>query len=215
MTYRYVLGSLLTLSLVACVPTSSATLTPTATSVATTPIPATGQVSIAIGELSCKAAKCYNGLGAGISEGLTTALIETGRFSVFEREGLRALTEESFFGGGSGPVSFEGADVLVFGAITAFEPDASAGGFSLMGISLVQKTSTISADLRIVDAKTRRILSVARVEGKTTDSSVSISRIIPGTIAGSSSESTSKAIRAMLEQAVQGLMARIPASYYR
>ncbi len=171
-----------------------------------------GQVNIAVGTFKCKAAKCYSDLGSGISDALTGALLNTGKFAVYERENTTELTEEAFFGGGT---EFQGADVLIFGSITQYEPDASSGGISFLGISVGQKSSTIAMDLRIVDAKTRRVIGAAQVQGKAEGNNFSVVGLLPVNVGTHSSPQIEAAISLMLNTAVQQLMLKVPASYYK
>jgi len=169
------------------------------------------QVNIAVGDFKCSAAKCYGNLGSSISESLTTALLNTGKFSVMERQNLGQLNEEAFASGGA---AFQGADLVIFGAITQFEPEAQSGGFSLGGlISMGKKESSIGADLRIVDVKSRRTIAGTHVDG--TSSSQGLSLNIVGNMGTSSNGGVEKAVASMLKQAVDQLVARIPASYYK
>lgn len=189
-------------------PAVAQTAAPSATVAPATLAP---QASIAVGDFACRAAKCYSGLGANISDALTTALLDTGRFSVMERQNLGTLNEEAFAGGGA---AFQGSDLVVFGAITQFEPEAQSGGFSFGGLfSAGQKQSSIGMDLRIVDVKTRRTIAGTHVEGNSTSQGVSLS--IVGNISSGQGGSVEKAVAAMLKQAVEQLVARIPTNYYR
>lgn len=192
-------------------------MTFTATQAQTAPVAAPaalpeGQVNIAIGTLKCKAEKCYSGLGNGITDALTTALLNTGKFAVYERENVGQLTEEAFMNGGT---EFQGAEVLVFGAITQYEPQASNGGLSFMGVSVGKKSSTIAMDLRIVDAKTRRIVGATQVQGKAEGDNFSISGNLPINIGAKSSPQLEAAISQMLNNAAQQLLLKVPASYYK
>lgn len=171
-----------------------------------------GQVNIAVGTFRCKAAKCSSDLGDGISDALTTALLNTGKFAVYERENTGQLTEEAFLSGGA---AFEGAELLIFGSITQYEPEASGGGVSFMGMSLGQKKSTIAMDLRIVDVKTRRIIGGTQVKGEAQGNSFSMSGLLPMNLGVKSSPQIEAAISAMLNDAVQQLLLKVPASYYR
>ena len=169
------------------------------------------QVNIAVGDFKCSAAKCYGNLGSNVSESLTTALLNTGKFSVMERQNLGQLNEEAFASGGA---AFQGADLVIFGSITQFEPEAQSGGFSLGRlISVGKKESSIGADLRIVDVKSRRTIAGTHVDG--TSSSQGISLSIVGNMGASSNGGVEKAVAAMLKQAVDQLVARIPANYYK
>lgn len=193
-------------------PAQTAPATAAAPAVTTAPALPEGQVNIAVGILKCKAAKCNSSLGEGVADALTTALLNTGKFSVFERENVGQLTEEAFLNGG--PV-FQGAEVLIFGSITQYEPEASSGGISMFGISLGQKSSTIAMDLRIVDAKTRRIIGATQVQGKAEGNAFNINTTLPMKIGGQSSPQIEAAISQMLNNAAKELLLKIPANYYK
>lgn len=192
--------------------TAAPAATSTATPVTSAPALPQGQVNIAVGIFKCKAARCTSDLGEGISDALTTALLNTGKFSVYERENTGQLTEEAFLNGGT---EFQGADVLIFGSITQYEPEASSGGVSMFGLSLGKKTSTIAMDIRIVDVKTRRIIGATQVQGKAEGNSFNVSGLLPMNIGGNSSPQIEAAISTMLNQAVQQLLLKVPASYYK
>ncbi len=169
------------------------------------------QVNIAVGDFKCSAAKCYGNLGSSVAESLTTALLNTGKFSVMERQNLGQLNEEAFASGGA---AFQGADLVIFGAITQFEPEAQSGGFSLGGLlSVGKKESSIGVDLRIVDVKSRRTIAGTHVDG--TSSSQGVSLNIVGNMGASSNGGVEKAVASMLKQAVDQLVARIPTNYYK
>lgn len=203
----------LTLALAAPAAAQTAPATP-AGPVPVTSAPALpeGQVNIAVGTFRCKAAKCFSGLGEGVADALTTALLNTGKFAVYERENTGQLTEEAFLNGGT---EFQGADVLIFGSITQYEPEASSGGLSFMGMSLGQKKSTIAMDLRIVDVKTRRVIGATQVKGEAQGNSFNVSGLLPMNIGGDSSPQIEAAISNMLNSAVQQLLLKIPATYYK
>lgn len=122
MTTLRLLALTLALTTPAAAQTTPAAQTPAPVSAA--PALPEGQVNIAVGNFKCKAAKCYADLGIGVADALTTALLNTGKFAVYERENTDQLTEEAFFGGGT---AFQGAELLLFGSITQYEPEASAG----------------------------------------------------------------------------------------
>ncbi|WP_272976374.1 CsgG/HfaB family protein [Deinococcus geothermalis] len=205
---------LLALTLALAAPAAQAQTAPASTPAPVTAAPALpeGQVAIAVGTFKCKAAKCYSNLGSGIADALTTALLNTGKFAVYERENTGQLTEEAFFNGGT---EFQGAELLIFGSITQYEPEASGGGLSFMGISMGQKSSTIGVDLRIVDAKTRRIIGATQVQGKAEGNNFSMSGLLPVDIGTNSSPQLEAAISQMLNNAVKELLLKIPASYYK
>lgn len=197
---------------------------------------------IAVASFKCKAAKCSEGgIGDGLADMLSTALFQSGRFVVLERgEGLKAIQEELNLGQsgyvqqGKAPQMglMEGADILVIGAITAFEPEASGiGGGGLIipwkvpfigGAKAGKKEAYIAADIRLVDVRTGRVINATTVEGKASSWNVGG---LGGTAIGSvalggglsvyKNTPMEKAIRVMLQNAVQAISQMVPESYYR
>jgi curli biogenesis system outer membrane secretion channel CsgG len=117
----------------------------------------------------------------GIHELLTSALFNSGRFILLEREGLTALLEEQAFNAPLGEAqqsSLEGAELLLLGAVTAFDTGES-GGFAFpipiplgdngdFGVLDVEmRTAYVSMDLRLVEVGTGRGVATTAVEGRT------------------------------------------------
>ncbi len=196
---------------------------------------------IAVASFKCKAAKCSGQIGSGISDMLATALFRTGRFIVLERgEGLKAIQEELNLGQsgyvrqGAAPQigQMEGADILVIGAITAFEPEASGiGGGGVVipykipffgGARLKKKQAYIAADIRLVDVRTGRVISATSVEGKASSwkvggamGGVLGSVALGGGLEGYKNTPMEKAVRVMLYNAINAISQMVPENYYR
>ncbi|AZV47079.1 hypothetical protein C3L23_07270 [Nautilia sp. PV-1] len=190
---------------------------------------------IAVASFKCKAAKCNGQIGSGIADMLTTELVKTGKFIVLERgEGLNAVEKEYALNTNiNKPIrNLEGADILIVGAITAFEPKAggiAAGGFVIPkgipfigGVKLGKNEAYIAADLRLIDVRTGRIIAVATVEGKTSDwkvgglgGGVSGIGIVGGGLSVYKNTPMEKAIRVMIAKAVNKIETLIPETYYR
>ena len=196
---------------------------------------------IAVASFRCKAAKCYEGIGEGLADMLTTALFQTGKFIVLERgEGLEALKEElnlsnsEYVEKGKGPKKglMEGADILVVGAITAFEPNASGikGGIGggplkvplLGGVFGKKKEAYIAADIRLVDVRTGRIINATKVEGKASSwgmgggaGTIIGSVALGGALGVYKNTPMEKAVRVMLENAVNSISQMVPENYFR
>ncbi|WP_425147589.1 CsgG/HfaB family protein [Deinococcus sp.] len=204
--------TLLTLLLLAPSPLAAAQTTPAA------PPTAPLQVSIAVGTFACKTNACTYQLGSATADALTTALLDTGKFSILERENVAQLTEENFFSAsntsGTPTQDFQGADVLVFGSITNIADGSSGGGLCLFGVCLGSQESTVGVDLRIVDARTRRILAGTHIDGKSTSNASSLN-IAGLSLNNKQSSGVQSALSDMLKKAVDVLIQRIPASYYR
>lgn len=178
------------------------------------PPAATPQVNIAVGVFKCSVSRCNADLGTGLADALTNALSDTGKFAVYERENVPQLVQNNFIGGSDPAAGLSPVDVLVFGNISAYEPETASGQACFFGVCVGNKESSIGADLRVVDSKTGRIIATAKVEGKSTSNSAGVS--LAGMSFGSSqSTGVDKAVSVMLAQAVQILQSKIPANYYR
>lgn len=195
---------------------------------------------IAVASFKCKAAKCSGEIGSGLSDMLATALFRTGRFVVLERgEGFEAVKKELELGQ-SGYVNerkavqkgqVESADVLVVGAITAFEPNYTGGGVGVGGLFGKVlggaigniKNAYIAADIRLVDVRTGRVINATTVEGKATSwgaltglgARVSHNVYLGGALSAYKNTPMEKAVRVMLSNAVNAIAQMMPQSYYR
>ena len=144
---------------------------------------------VAVGGFEVKAAGASQAIGDGLREMVVSALHQSGHFIVIERSDLRALSAEQVLGtradtGGHVPQGQapEIADLMVFGAITEFEP--RAGGSSWMspimgmplGIGTTIRWSQVALDVRVVDVRTARVLGSQRIPG--------VARSVQGSIAG-------------------------------
>ncbi|WP_347240854.1 CsgG/HfaB family protein [Thermus sp.] len=137
-------------------------------------------------------------VGAGISDMLITALINSNHFIVYERSVLEQLQKESQIGNQA--QQLQGAEILITGTITAFETDAGGtrGGGLMGGLLGVlgggQKKAYVAVDFvavdfRAVDVRTGAVVAAFRVEGK--------------------------ALAVMVSKAVEELIRRIPPSYFK
>lgn len=144
---------------------------------------------LAIVNAKRKAEEQVNGssLLSGIHDLLVTELFNTGQFIVLERDALNDVIVEQEFSQSAraGDATripkgeLEGAELLVIGAITAFDAGADgaalpipvpfgkfSNGFGI--ISLSMKRGYVAMDLRIIDTATGRIVASSAVEGRNT-----------------------------------------------
>ncbi len=119
---------------------------------------------------------------SGVRDLLTTALFNTDRFILLEREGLNEVIAEQTFQEGNRTLpsklkkDLEGAELLLLSAVTAFDMGAS-GGFAFpipiklndngdFGIINVEMRSAhVAMDMRLVDVATGRVVATTAVEG--------------------------------------------------
>ncbi|MFP4056750.1 MAG: CsgG/HfaB family protein [Candidatus Brocadiia bacterium] len=184
-----------------------------------------------------KTAKGYPHIGEGLADMLSTELFNTGRYIVLERQDLGAVLAEQDLAR-SGRVmpdteaptgQIEGAELLVKGSVTAFEPNYQGGGLGAVLLNRRHpaagggkiKQAYIALDLHIVDARTSRIVAAVPVEGRATD----IAGALGGVIGGGSSRlglglgayrntPMEKAVRVCLQKAVAAVVAKTPQQYY-
>ena len=201
---------------------------------------------VAVTRFENKSAKGGGEIGTGMSEMLANGLFATNRFIVLEREAIGDVLGEQDFGA-SGRVKqetapaigeIEGADILVMGTITEFEPGTSGLGgeaekaFDLPGhisrrigetLGRVKaggaiRKSHVALIVKMVDAKTGRRLASEQVEGSATDIEglAGLSRgTLSGSLSGYSKTPMEKAIRICIDEAVKLITAKTPAKYFR
>lgn len=115
---------------------------------------------------------------------LTTELFGSGQFIVIERDALDAVISEQEFSQSAQAgaatripkAQLEGADLIVLGAITAFDsgnsggaipipiPLSERGDFGILNLSA--KRGHVAMDLRVIDVRTGRVLQSTAVEGR-------------------------------------------------
>lgn len=182
-------------------------------------------------------------IGSGMAEMLNDALLQSNRFIVLDRQAVGdVMNEQNLARGGrvsaetATPVGqIEGAELLIKGAVTEFQPGAAGagGGIGLGGLcgwacaivggvlSSVQQ-SHVAMIVQVVDAKTSRILFSTTVEGKANDFNLG------GFLGGFGGRfgavgglgvwqktPVEKAIRVAIAHAVKELASKTPQTYFR
>jgi curli biogenesis system outer membrane secretion channel CsgG len=197
---------------------------------------------IAVADFDVKAAKATGEIGSGLREMLVTALMNSNRFSVLERQTLNAVMQEQELAasgaaqqGAGGPQrgKIKTADLIVTAAVTEFEPRASGGGAGIGGggpvgagilggiIGGSLNKAHMALDLRIVDTSTSEVLAATRVQGQATDIAGGIGIGFFGHwglgagLSGYANTPMEKAIRVCIIEAVKYIAQTIPASYYK
>lgn len=179
---------------------------------------------------------------SGIQDMMTTALFGSNRYIVLERANIDdVLVEQEFSASGRvGELSkipkgkIEGAELLVVGAVTAF--DAGLGGFSfpipiplnrgsdIAVLNLSFKKSFIAMDVRVIDTATARVLASVAVEGSATKMGAGLGGIartrygyvrVPVLLSAFANTPVEKAMTEMVALAVDNIVNKTPAVYYR
>lgn len=178
-------------------------------------------------------------IGDGMADMLTTALFNSGRFIVLERQAVDDVISEQDLGA-SGRVrgetaaaigEIEGAELLVVAAVTEFSENASGtrgsvGGGRLGrlvgGIAGGSSSAHMAIDLRIIDTNTSRILAATSVEGKAKDfdiggalSGYTGRHALGGALSSWENTPREKALRQVIGAAVEEISRRTPQQYYR
>lgn len=204
---------------------------------------------IAVASFEDKTKKGGAEIGDGMATMLTTALVNSNRFLVLERDVLDEVLREQDLGA-SGRVraetaaptgEIEGADMLVIGAVTAFEPDRMGIGGGLVGLGTLigtailhernrnvpiaaaaYKESYVAIDVRAVDAATSRVLFTASIDAKGYDWGGGVITEIGGgrsrlplAFGGFQKVAAEQAVRRAIDLAVAELARRTPAEYFR
>ncbi|MCM8795688.1 MAG: hypothetical protein NC928_03265 [Candidatus Omnitrophica bacterium] len=197
---------------------------------------------IAVADFEVKAAKATGEIGSGLREMLITALINSNRFSVVERQALSAVMQEQELSssgaaqaGAGGPQrgKIKTADLIITAAVTEFDPQASGGsggigggggvGSGILGglLGAALNKAHMALDIRIVDTSTSEVLAATRVQGQASDVAGGFmagflgSWGLSGGLSVYANTPMEKAIRICIIEAVRYISQAIPANYYK
>lgn len=176
-------------------------------------------------------------IGDGMADQMVTALFNTNRFIVLERQVLSDVLEEQDLGASgrikqdtAAPIGqIEGAELLIVGAVTEFEGAASGAGGGIGGIGGGVlgaitggfRKAHMAIDLRVIDSRTSRIVAATSVEGEATD--VNLGGLIGGYggsgalvagLGGWKNTPTEKALRICIKKSVDFIVSKTPGTYY-
>jgi curli biogenesis system outer membrane secretion channel CsgG len=169
-------------------------------------------------------------LGSNMTEQLTTALINTGRFIVLERKALSDIKDEQALGksGQVNPVTAPttgqliGAEWLVKAAITEYESKASRSGgllgFHGFGIGGKKARAKVVLDVRIIDSTTGEVVDSVKASGDAKSSGALGAIAVRGVVlAGGKEDNTpiGQATRTALQNAVQFICDRMEKIQWR
>ena len=197
---------------------------------------------IAVADFDVKAAKASGEIGSGLREMLITALINSNRYSVLERQALNAVMQEQELSasgaaqqGAGGPQRgrIKTADLIVTAAVTEFEPQASGGsagigggggvGSGILGglLGAALNKAHMALDIRIIDTSTSEVLASTRVQGQANDVAGGFmvgfmgNWGLGGGLSAYANTPMEKAIRICIIEAVRYISQVIPANYYK
>ena len=163
-------------------------------------------------------------LGSNMTEQLTTALVNTGRFIVLERKALSDVRGEQALArsGEVNPVTAPtpgmliGAEWIIKAAVTEYESKASRslGGAVFHGLGLGGKRSTakVVLDVRLLDATTGEVIDSVRASGDAKSSGVLAAAAVRGVVLVAGKEDNTpigQATRTALGNAVEFICQRM------
>jgi len=201
------------------------------------------KVRIAVAEFDVKAAKAMAEVGSSVREMLIAALIDSNRFSIVERQQgqSQAAQGQEPVSGSTAAASAEpqkgtakSPDLIITGAVTEFEPQASGGragvgggggsGSGVLGglLGSALNKAHMGLDISIVDTSTSKTLAATHIQGQASD--------VSGTVRGGGSFGSGglgaglsayantpmeKAIRICIIETVRYMNQSIPLTYYK
>src|SRR5687767_2161415 len=168
--------------------------------------------------------------GRGMMDMLKTALFQTNRYVLLEREKMAAVEAErarrAKRSGGAPKVEIEDADIVVTAAVTGFEADTAGGeatrqiggrlGDFLGAVTGSFRQARVAMDIRMIDVDTGRVIAATSVEGKASSfGAASAGGRLGSGLSGFSRGPMETAIREMIQESAQFIVGRTPATYYR
>lgn len=204
---------------------------------------------IAVARFEDRTAKGYDRIGGGMSTMFITALVNSNRFIVLERDIIDEIIGEQDLAT-AGRVSpetgvptgeIEGAELLLTGAVTEFEPRKFGIGSGIIGLGTLigsallherersvpvgaatYMESHIAIDVRLIDTATSRVLADVSIEGNGQDWGGFVAGEVGGGksrlplgFGGFQNAATEKAVRAAIDLAVVAIASQTPHSYNR
>ncbi|MFA5100664.1 MAG: CsgG/HfaB family protein [Candidatus Omnitrophota bacterium] len=195
---------------------------------------------IAVADFDVKAAKAGGEIGSGLKEMLVTALVNSNRFRVVERQVLDHVMQEQELAasgaaqpGGAQRGQIKTADIIVTAAVTEFEPQASGGaagigggggvGSGVLGALLggAMNKAHMALDIRVIDTSTSEVLAATRVQGQASDVAGGLMAgffggwALGGGLSMYANTPMEKAIRICIIEAIRYISQTIPANYYK
>ncbi|MDD5595222.1 MAG: CsgG/HfaB family protein [Candidatus Omnitrophica bacterium] len=176
------------------------------------------KVKVVVADFDLKAAKASAEAGAGLREMLASALSNSNRFLVIDRQK-------------TGTTMNKVSDIIIATSVTEFEPQSSGGSAGigsgggaasgtlggLLGVSV--NKAHLALDVRIIDAATSQIFAATRVQGQAADSvsgsSAAGSLGLGDGLTAYTNTPMEKAIRVCIAEAVRFISLGTPGKYYR
>lgn len=173
---------------------------------------------IIVADFEAEAAKAGGEISSGLREMLVSALINSNRFSIIERQASNSEVKEG---------------LIISASITEFEPESSGGRSGIGGGGSAASgafggllgggvnKAHMALDVRITDASASKLIAATRLQGQATDISGGVMKGGSDTwalgegLAAYAGTPLEKAIRLCLIEAVRYIGQAIPANYYK
>lgn len=178
---------------------------------------------LAVMEFDVAAGRASQQLGTGLSDMLTNALVETGKYRLVERKRLEEIMREQKLNqsgavnrsGGASIGQLTGAGYLIMSTVTEFKENESGGavgallGSAVGGVGMYQ--SHIGFTVRIVDSSTGEILISKSIDKKVNKVGLAGGGIlgIPSGAVGYKSKSMQDAMEKAIKETVEFLGAQL------
>lgn len=203
---------------------------------------------IAVAKFDDRTARGYGQIGEGMAAMFTTGLVNSNRYIVLERDLVDDIIREQDLavggrvrtGTGAPAGEIEGAELLLIGAITEFEPEKFGLGGGIIGLGTLITTailhekdnnfpvgaatyteSHIALEVRLVETASSRILASISVEGRGQDWGGGViaevgggSSRLPLAFGGFHKTATDKAVRKAVSLAVAAVTLQVPQEYF-
>jgi len=133
---------------------------------------------LAVVEFTIKTPRAVPAFGTAMADLLTNALVQTGQYTVLERDALnRIRAEQNLAMGGEVDAStgaefgrLVGAEFLVVGSVTKFEEKGGGGIGGLLGrrvgVGALKNTSELGITVRLINSTTGEIVSSDKINQK-------------------------------------------------
>ncbi|MFI4973631.1 MAG: CsgG/HfaB family protein [Caulobacterales bacterium] len=126
------------------------------------------------------------GTSEGLTSMLTDALVHDPHYVVVERDAMPVIAAEQQLGATNATTAetsaatgrLIGANLIVRGAVTKFDPQQNNGSFSIAGVGLSSARAYIAVTLRVFDTTTGQVVATSRGEGTASTRGFSVNYVL-------------------------------------
>ena len=173
----------------------------------------------------------WRDIGEGMREMLVTALFQTRRFQLLERDLLPEILKEQDMAGtgrvepGTAPATggIIGTDLIVTGAVTEFIADAfgAKGAADAWGTQVDASVNKgyVGLSIRVIDAKSSQVVVATYVMGKASnygfEAQPGPEAKLPVSLAVFARTPAERAIRSAIKKAAEDIVGMVPKTYFK